>query len=122
MEPSFLFTSVTADPARPVDRDLETDSGSSSGGRHRLPLRNAARLSNSIPQRATRRPTHDDTSDFPSHGFQLFYFKEAAVALPKVLLACERIRSVQFSVKKSMKSEFPFRTGPDCTYAGFAPW
>src|SRR6266436_8085248 len=107
MEPSFLFTSVTADPARPVDRDLETDSGSSSGGRHRLPLRNAARLSNSIPQRATRRPTHDDTS-------QLFYFKEAALALPKVLLARERIRSVQFSVKKSTKSEFPFRTGPDC--------
>ena len=44
------------------------------------------------------------------------------MALPKVFLAPERIRRAQFSVKKSVENEFPFRTGPGCTHAGFPRW
>jgi hypothetical protein len=70
-----------------------------------------------MSQRARSRPTQGGTSDFPSHGFQIFYFKEAALALPKVLLARQRICRVQFSVEKCMENEFPFRTWAGRTHA-----
>ncbi len=41
------------------------------------------------------------------------------MALPKVLLAPQRIRHVQFSVEKSMEDEFPFRTGAGRTHPAF---
>jgi hypothetical protein len=85
-------------------------------GLRRMPLRKA-RLANSISQRERSTPTHGGTRDSPSHGFQTFHFNGAALALHKVLLAVERIYCVQFPVEKSMKNEFPFRTG--ATRAGF---
>jgi hypothetical protein len=74
-----------------------------------MPFRKA-RLANSISQRERSTPTHGGTRDSPSHGFQIFHFNGATFALLEVLLALGRICSVQFSVEKSMKSEFPFRT------------
>jgi len=58
-------------------------------------------------------PAHGETSDFPSHGFQIFYFLGAPLALREVLLASQGIGRVQFVVEKSMEGELPFRTGAE---------
>jgi hypothetical protein len=59
------------------------------------------------------------TREYPSRGFQFFYFNEATLASSKVLLASQRICRVQFSVEKRMENELPFRTGAGGTRAGF---
>ncbi len=87
------------DPRGPVYRDV---SWNRIGGLPSGDLRNAARLAHSISQRGRRRPIHGGTFDSPPHGFQLFHFDGATLALPKVLLAPQRIRHVQFSVEKRM--------------------
>jgi hypothetical protein len=72
--------------------------------------RNAARLANSTSQGGWRKPIHGGAFNSPSHGFQIFHFDRATLALPKMLLALLRIRRVQFSVEKRMESKLPFRT------------
>jgi hypothetical protein len=62
-------------------------------------------------------PARGETSDFPSHGFQVFYFLGAPLALREVLLASQGIGRVQFVVEKSMEGELPFRTVAELTHA-----
>ena len=81
--------------------------------------RNAAPLANSISQGGRHGPVHGGTFDSPSHGFQIFHFDGATLALSKVSLAPQRIRHVQFSVEKRMENEFPFRTGAGRTHPAF---
>ena len=85
MEPSLLFTNVTADSAKPVDATLRNGLRLTERRSAAIVASNA-RLSHSMSQRGRSVPTHGGTYDFPSQGFQVFYFKEAALALPQVLL------------------------------------
>src|ERR1700691_6164122 len=91
----------------------------------RLPQRPPA---NAIPKCSTIQfdsatprssPANCGTREYPSHGFQFFYFNEAPSALPKVLLASQRTCRVQFSAENRMENELPFRTGTSVARAGF---
>src|ERR1700691_6278535 len=90
----------------------------------RLPQRPPA---NAIPKCSTIQfdsatprssPANCGTREYPSHGFQFFYFNEAPSALPKVLLASQRTCRVQFSAENRMENEVPFRTGASVARAG----
>jgi hypothetical protein len=78
----------------------------------------AASLScRSISRGGGNMPARGETSDFPSHGFQVLYFLGAPLALREVLLASQGIGRVQFVVEKSMEGELPFRTVAELTHA-----
>jgi hypothetical protein len=116
---SRVFYSRTEQPTTP-GQSIATFLGNGFRLTERRPAAIAAsnaRLQNSMSQRARSRPTHGGTSDFPSHGFQIFHFNRATLALPKVLLAGQRIWRVQFSVEKSVEHELPIRTGTGRTRA-----
>src|ERR1700722_65735 len=72
----------------------------------------SAQPSNLIPQRNRSSPAICGTREYPSHGFQFFYFNEAPSALPKVLLAGQRICRVQCSVEKRIENELHSEQGP----------
>ena len=79
-------------------------------------------LANSISQSSVRKPIHGGAFNSPSHGFQIFHFDRATLALLKVLLAPLRIRRVQFSVEKRMENKLPFRTGTGPAHPAFGAW
>jgi hypothetical protein len=118
---SVRFTRIAVDPRGPVDRDVPGSRvgarGAEAGGE--WPVEIPLGLGNSLSQGSGSRPIHGGTFDSPPHGFQIFHFDGATSALPKVLLAPQRIRHVQFSVEKRMQNEFPFRTGTGCTHPAF---
>jgi hypothetical protein len=83
-----------------------------------MPIGNIARLANSSSQRVLGRPSQGRTSDLTPHGFQIFDFCEATLALPKMALERERICRIQLSIKKSVEKKLPFQTGADGAHAG----
>ena len=117
---SVRFTKIAVDPRGPFDRDVP---GSGVGLAERRPAANG--LSKCRPTSefdfATqrRKPIHGGAFNSPSHGFQIFHFDRATLALPKMLLAPLRIRRVQFSVEKRMESKLPFRTGTGPAHPAF---
>lgn len=78
-----------------------------------------ARLANSISQGVRRNPPDGGTPEFLPHRFQIIHFAGATLASPEMQLASQRIRRIQFSVKKSVQDQFPIRTGAGRARTGF---
>src|SRR5216684_6153576 len=84
----------------------------------RMALRKT-RLANSISQGVRRNPPDGGTPQFLPHRIQISQFSGATLASLEMLLACLRIRRVQFSIEKSVEDQFPIRTGTSRAHAGF---